>query len=366
MVETLRFLNRSRFNIIIALMSVALVGLLFLQFFWINNVYKINTEQFHQDVQKSMEKTVLDLEHIETLQLMNPDAFKMGLQGSYEHFVQQEFGNVMHPKEAIQIRDTIIMDGEERYKFLVVTGTTIDTATGLRAEHRVITKDFGEVMPSEVENSVLSLHDTNSFAIQLNASFERQIMKKAKHLNEMIVNLFANNLFDDIRLRLNPFVLDSVLANNLETKSIDTSFRYNIIDPNGETVEFFDTSEHLDSTLHKRTFAIALYPNDIVPGNYQLILSFPEEGLFIWKEMTGTLIGSILLVLIVVVAFYMAVSTIYRQKQLSEIRNDFISNMTHELKTPISTISLACEAIRDPDVLTNGSESWLKMFCRHP
>ncbi|UKN03060.1 HAMP domain-containing histidine kinase [Paracrocinitomix mangrovi] len=331
-------------------MSVALVGLLLLQFFWIRNVHYLAEEQFQEDVNQCLEKTSSDLEHAETVNLMEPDLYKRGLQGSYTDFVRSEFGEVMSAQEAIQVRDTIIVKDGEPMRFLVVMGTTIDTATGLRAEHRVITKNYGEIAPTDIENSVLGISDTNSFAIQLNRSFERQIMNKADYLNKLMVNIFTNNIFDDIALRVDPRYLDSVLAKNLSVKKIDTLFTFNVVDRNYESVEFFIKSPHLDPDLTSSQYNTLLFPSDIVSGDYQLLISFPKERLYVWKNMAGTLVGSLLLVLIVVFAFYFAVSTIYKQKQLSEIKNDFISNMTHELKTPISTISLACEAAKDPDV----------------
>ena len=235
-------------------------------------------------------------------------------------------------------------------RFLVVTGTTIDTATGLRAEHRVITKNFGEITPADIDNSVLGLSDSNAFAIQLNQSFESQIMNKANYLNDLMMKMFTSNFFDDIGLRVNPKFLDSILCRNLLVRDIDTLFTYNVLDKNKESVQFLFGSPHFDPDLKESEYSTLLFPNDIVSSDYQLLVSFPKERLYVWKNMSGTLIGSLLLVLIVVFAFYFAVSTIYRQKQLSEIKNDFISNMTHELKTPISTISLACEAAQDPDV----------------
>lgn len=331
-------------------MTLALFGLLLLQFFWISNVHQLTEEQFQKDVSQCLEKTALDVEHSETMNLMGPDMYRQGLQGSYTDFVRSEFGEVMSAKEAIQVRDTIIRKDGKPMRFLVVTGTTIDTATGLRAEHRVITKNLGQIAPADVDNSILGMSDTNSFAIQLNRSFERQIMNKANHLNELMAKMFTSNFFDDIALRVNPRFLDSILCHNLQVREIDTLFAYNVIDKNREPVEFMFGSPHLDPNLIESDFSTLLFPNDIVSGDYKLLISFPEEDLYVWKNMSGTLMGSILLIVIVVFAFYFAVSTIYKQKQLSEIKNDFISNMTHELKTPISTISLACEAAQDPDV----------------
>ncbi len=341
-------------------MSIALSGLLLLQFYWIRNVHRSTQNSFAEKVESSLERTALDLERIEAVKLLHPELFEQGLKGSYADFVNSEFGDIMQVDESIEIRDTVISKDGEQYRFLVLKGTTIDTASGLLAEHRILTKNLGDVIPSDLENSVLSFQDSNSFAIQLNNSFEQQIMLKAQFLNEMMVKMFTGNYFDDISLRLNVVVLDSILSRNLINNKLDTNFTFNIIGDDVRVPDFIVNRTHFDAALTADQFSTLLYPNDIVKGNYKLAIAFPEKKFFLWKEMAGTLLGSLLLVMIIVFAFYLSVSTIYRQKQLSEIKNDFISNMTHELKTPISTISLACEAIQDPDV--GNDKSTLESF----
>lgn len=343
-------MSRNRFKILIVLMSIALAGLLLLQFFWIKNVFQVTEKQFSDDVKKSLESTASDLEKMEATRLLHPDLFKQGLQGSYADFLNSEFGDLMTLDETIEIKDTVIMKNDEAYRFLVVTGTTIDTATGLLAEHKVITKKIGDMQPADIEGSVLSFQDSNSFAIPLNNSFEKQIMLKAQYLNEMMVKMFTSNYFDDIGFRINLKVVDSLIAKNLLSNKIDTSYGYNILSIDERVNKFSCKSPNFEPALLEGDFITTLFPNDIVPSNYQLTIRFPKESAYLWRGMASTLVASFLLVLIIVFAFYFAVSTIYKQKQISEIRNDFISNMTHELKTPISTISLACEAIQDPDV----------------
>lgn len=326
------------------------MGLLLLQFYWIRNVHQLAVDRFDEKVHSAMEKTVADLEKIEMEPLLQRELFQQGLQGSYAEFVKSEFGDVMQVDESIEIRDTAIVRDGETYQFLVLRGTTIDTTTGLLAEHRVITKKLGDIIPSDLETGVLTFQDSNSYAIQLNNSFNRQIMRKAHFLDKIMVKMFTGNYFDDLSLRLNLYVLDSLLTRNFKRTEVDTNFTFNIVSNDEQVPTFAHSTSHFNAELTESTYHTFLYPNDIVTNNYGLLVSFPDQNAFLWKEMTGTFAASILLVLIIVFAFYLSVSTIYKQKQLSEIKNDFISNMTHELKTPISTISLACEAIQDPDV----------------
>lgn len=331
-------------------MSIALLGLLLLQFYWIRNVHQLTQDRFNEKVSSALEATVSDLETIEMMPLLNTDLTQKDLQGSYKGFVESEFGSVMQLDETIEIRDTSITKNGETYQFLVVKGTTIDTATGLLAEHRIITKKLGDIIPSDVDGDVLTFKDSNSYAIQLNNSFRRQILHKAHSVDQILVKMFTTNHFDDISFRLNLIVLDSLLSKNLTRQELDTNFNFNIVSKEESDPNFAKTTEHFNADVQDAEYKTILYPNDFVDSNYELLLTFPNRKSFLWKEMSGTLLASLLLVSIIVFAFYLSVSTIHRQKQLSEIKNDFISNMTHELKTPISTISLACEAIQDPDV----------------
>jgi two-component system phosphate regulon sensor histidine kinase PhoR len=100
---------------------------------------------------------------------------------------------------------------------------------------------------------------------------------------------------------------------------------------------------------------INLYPNDIIGPQTILSISFPDQFGFLLKQIWFTLSSSVFLVVLIIFSFAYAVLTIIRQKKLSEMKNDFINNMTHELKTPISTVSLACEALQDQEISRNES-----------
>jgi len=82
----------------------------------------------------------------------------------------------------------------------------------------------------------------------------------------------------------------------------------------------------------------------------QLLLYFPNEKRFLVSQLWYLVVISAILLLIIIMSFGATIFTIFRQKKVSEIKNDFINNMTHEFKTPIATIGLACEALRDCDV----------------
>ncbi|MBL4578644.1 MAG: HAMP domain-containing histidine kinase [Flavobacteriales bacterium] len=108
-------------------------------------------------------------------------------------------------------------------------------------------------------------------------------------------------------------------------------------------------SKHEKKVIHSR-YKVNLFPGSLVSDPAFLKIRFPAKRKYLLKTMWGILSLSGLLTLAIILSFYYTVRTILKQKEDSEIKNDFINNMTHELKTPISTIALACEAIGEEDI----------------
>jgi two-component system phosphate regulon sensor histidine kinase PhoR len=125
---------------------------------------------------------------------------------------------------------------------------------------------------------------------------------------------------------------------------------------------FVDHPTAYTQQLMKTAFRVRLFPNDIFYRPDYLMIYFPDQEKYIFNNLWVMLGASVFFTLIIILTFYYTISTIIRQKKLSEIKNDFISNMTHELKTPISTISLAGQALSDPDV--NKSAEAAKKYTR--
>ena len=114
-----------------------------------------------------------------------------------------------------------------------------------------------------------------------------------------------------------------------------------------------DHSGKHSSQLLKNSFVFTLYPDRISSRPDYLMIYFPYEIRYLLKQMASIILISLILIIIIMMIFIYVIRLILRQGRLSEMKNDFINNMTHEIKTPISTISLACEALGEEDVKKN-------------
>ena len=105
-----------------------------------------------------------------------------------------------------------------------------------------------------------------------------------------------------------------------------------------------------------------MFPDDIVKNTSILYLQFPDKERFILSHILWLLIGSLLFTIIILIIFYISIRTIVKQKKLSEIKADFVNNMTHEFKTPIATISVSSEMLTQD--LINKSPERVKKYAK--
>ena len=99
------------------------------------------------------------------------------------------------------------------------------------------------------------------------------------------------------------------------------------------------------------TYSIPIFTDNEGNNKYQLLVSFPHKEKFLFSELVGITILSIVFTLIIIIAYSSALNQLIRQRHISEIKTDFINNMTHEFKTPIATINLALDAIKNPKII---------------
>ncbi len=151
-----------------------------------------------------------------------------------------------------------------------------------------------------------------------------------------------------IRQRISLDQTAAFFEKEFSKRNITVAYEFGITNELGEII--FCTSG-FDAASHENTYAINLFPKD--PDYFQLYtlsLSIPQKNSVI-REKTGVMIlASLLLILIITGTFTANLLIIFRQKRLSEMKNDFVNNITHELKTPIATISLAAQMLNDPNI----------------
>ncbi|MGB0524230.1 MAG: sensor histidine kinase [Flammeovirgaceae bacterium] len=132
----------------------------------------------------------------------------------------------------------------------------------------------------------------------------------------------------------------------LEKQGLNLAYLFGVYHEEKDEILFQNVAKQHASILPQSEFRTPLVGNQSNSDGKLLLLHFPNKNEFLLKELAGVFFTSIALIAIVATCFWFAIRTILRQKKLSDIKNDFINNMTHEFKTPISNVSLAIEALQ--------------------
>lgn len=161
-----------------------------------------------------------------------------------------------------------------------------------------------------------------------------------------IVRDVLTDLVDEKRStaeRVNRSMIDTLLANALRNRGIDLQFEVGVREKQEVVFASFPMSQ--DSLRWESAYQVPLFSEDA-----QLYAHFPDKDQHLWKKLRALLASSLLLFGAFGVIFYVAADTLWKQRRLSVEKSEFISNMTHEFKTPITTISLAAQALLDRSI----------------
>ncbi len=158
-------------------------------------------------------------------------------------------------------------------------------------------------------------------------------------------NAFRVQSLKSITDRINPVSLDSLISESLSEAGVNLTHELSILQsPTDSIIRSIPNKASLDD---ESQFIIRLFPKDQVGTTFYLLIRFEGQRFYLLRNVGLILLISLSTIILLSIGFYYTVSTIYQQRRLAEMKTDFINNMTHELKTPIATITLASEALLD-------------------
>ncbi|MGB4665465.1 MAG: HAMP domain-containing sensor histidine kinase, partial [Bacteroidales bacterium] len=173
-----------------------------------------------------------------------------------------------------------------------------------------------------------------------------RFLRRSFIIGDVMEDFFNIKHFIPVEQRINAKALDSLIASSLAENNINIKYYFGIYSPHRKTMFLENDSISAEKILQKGMM-FRLYPSDLFAPPEYLIIYFPNKTSYILSTLSNFLFLSILLILGVLGSFTFIIYNLIRQKRLSEMKTDFINNVTHELKTPIATIDIACETINN-------------------
>jgi len=302
-------LNLAYLRVLVVVIGLSLFTLLVVQFYWLNNAIRLERLNFISLANNVVADVSRRLESQEALDALYRAAIRFQSTGG------QQGSNV--PVDPNRESSNLEIPGEVNRK------PNFDRlrSTGFSARNKAV-DSTAEVIGRLLDDQELVMNKV------LMVEFIKEIqLSRQRVINE----------------RVKPQVLDSLLRTVLYIYGIDADYSYELIESDNTLFKRIALENKLENS--QKTFFGKLFPSDLVPNHTYLVVRFDEKQPFFYKNIVKQLALSLVAIALLGFSFFMLVSLLFRQKRLSELKTDFINNMTHELKTPIATISLASEAL---------------------
>jgi two-component system, OmpR family, phosphate regulon sensor histidine kinase PhoR len=376
-------MSKTNIKIIILMMSLACLGLLGFQLYWVSNLLKINQERFQQNVFQALAATSEKLEKGEASDILrNSLARDTTLQRALFQKIEPIQLQVRRRPVAVQ-RPSMVdsMFSQPMPQISPTFQRLIATKEGEPKEFREIEKYF--LMPPTVASFVFTPDEMaiylqekekwlefrnkqDRFASRRNYAINRQALLVEEFnvsrdvaetiiktnmkiaLVEEVVHQLLNPGHQNIMARIDTALVKSEIRSQLLMRGIDEPFELGILNNMSDLVTIGTVNDMVP--LKESSIRAELFPSDLMGVNSFLVIKFPNEKNYLLNQIWLPLLSSLLFLAIIIYCFIYAIRVIIHQKKVSEIKSDFINNMTHEFKTPISTVSLAIEALQDPDI----------------
>ena len=348
-------MSKRVFILLLVLMSVSLIGIIFIQSFFIVKNYTENNNQFTSNV-----KYVLD----ETASIVEKTEFRRYV---------VKFRDLINSDIVIDtasINNLIVINKDEEKKETIIYKNGVIEENIFIPNSKTFYDGILDFIDDRENISLKRLSNQREENIFSNTSIEdnltpQEFLLKVGKISKSKEVLFET-AYNDLAKR-NPIKerigsingFEGILKGNLNKVNIDLDFEYAIIEKDS-TISL--SSEKFEDIAPNYSTPIFKDENDL--SDYSLKVSFPNRTPFLLSSLLPVIITSVIFTSIIIIAYITTILLLLRQRQISQIKTDFINNMTHEFKTPIATINLALSAIKNPKTIINRDkvEKYLKMI----
>ena len=326
-------MNKRLFVLLIILMSSSLIGIIFVQGYWINNTVENNKEQFSFNAKQVLISVSNKIQYREFEEMYGP------------------LRNILDSIEDINdatIIESLNLGIDKTAKAFVPPNQLIEE------DHKLFSSFINFNLDTNKLKSILSRNaDISAEEDELRLNMERSSTKldRIRELTdlqrkdyEIVIGEIANLI--PVHRRVHKKEVEYLLKKELEERDIKVDFEFAIYD---KTLSTKVRSESF-SLDYPTTYAVPLFIDADGFSKYRLFVNFTGKKRYVLSTIRNMAVLSIIFTLIIVIAYSSALSQLMQQRQISQIKTDFINNMTHELKTPIATINLALDSVKNPKI----------------